>query len=79
MEAIYPSLVPESGYIPARVKEFRMFVHMLFVIILEIKETIRIKQDKNNYNLSIAYTFGFVTMSVFLSSIIYFSVAMKFS
>ena len=39
-----------------------MFTDIFLVIILEAAKTARVKQDKNNHNLSITHTVGLVTM-----------------
>ena len=39
-----------------------MFTDILLVVMLETTETTGVKQDKNNHNLCITHTVGFVTM-----------------
>ena len=52
---------------------FQMFTDIFLVIMLETAETSRMKQDKNDHNLSSLIRLGLLRYPLFLSSIIYFS------
>ena len=62
-----------------RKKVFQMFTDIFLVVMLETAETTGVKQDKNNHNLSITHTVGFVTMiGLLILNHIFFLLKCKF-
>lgn len=59
-EVVFLSLILRNHY---RILENRCFI--LFVIMSEAAETVRMEQNKKNYNLSITHTVGVVAMILF--------------
>ena len=56
-----------------------MFTDIFLVVMLETAETTGVKQDKNNHNLSITHTVGFVTMiGLLILNHIFFLLKCKF-
>ena len=50
-----------------------MFADILFIIMLEAAETTRMKQNKNNHNLSTIHAVRLLTMPSLFASIMYCS------
>ena len=56
-----------------------MFTDIFLIVMLETAETTGVKQDKNNHNLSITHTVGFVTMiGLLILNHIFFLLKCKF-
>ncbi len=56
-----------------RKQVFQMFADILFIIMLEAAETTRMKQNKNNHNLSTIHAVRLLTMPSLFASIMYCS------
>lgn len=44
----------------------QVFVHILFIVMLEVSETARMKQNKDNYNFRITHLVRLVTVLILL-------------